>query len=159
MKRYERAERKIMHYELGNGRTLIVQPHGSPICGQCAMAMIAGVKVDEIVNKLYLESGTTFRERDALLSEYMDDVRTVHDVDNRKAIDLSGTGILALQFGRSSNGHALAFFDGVLHDPAGRVYSSLKELRDDYKTRGHKIRVHAVTYASKRTEEVQAAGN
>lgn len=161
MKLFERDDHKVLYYALDNGKQLIVQPHGSPICGQCAMAMIAGVTAREIVDQLFDEGGTTFKQRDAVLAKYMDDVRTVPEVDNRKAIDLSGTGILALQYGRSSSGHALAFDNGTIYDPAGRVYDNYKELKKHYKDRGRKIRVHAITYAKPRAykSELMAASD
>lgn len=155
MKRYERDDHKVLYHALDNGRTLIVQPHGSPICGQCSMAMIAGVKVQEIVDQLYCDDGTTYPQRDAVLSHYMDNVRTVGHIDNRKAIDLSGVGIVAMQYGRSNSGHAVAFENGEIYDPAGRHYESLAELKKDYKSRGRKIRVHAVTYAQPRKVEAE----
>lgn len=152
MRIYERDDSKVLYYALENGKTLIVQPHGSPICGQCSMAMVAGVTAREIVDQLYDERGTTAQERDALLAKYVAEVRTVFGIDNRKAIDLSGKGVLSVQFGRKRTGHALAFEDGEIYDPAGRHYRNVAEMKSHYKERGKKIRVNAITYATPHAE-------
>lgn len=146
----DEAVQAVKIRELDDGMTLVIQPPRSKICGQCAMAMITGVDVAEIVSQteLHPSGGTSISTRDKVLREHFEEVVTKWDVDNRKAIDLSGKGLLMLQYGRSMSGHALAFREGKIYDPAGRFYASLKELRECYKRRGYKIRVHAITWVN-----------
>lgn len=147
--------------KLPNGKTLVVQPVNSMICGQCAMAMVTGADVADMVRKtkLHPNGGTTSRARDVVLAEYAAKVYTTYAIDNRKRLDLSGKGILAIQFGRSNSGHALAFEDGEIYDPAGRYYENIAAMRRCYKERGRKIRVFAITYVTPHEQQELMAAN
>lgn len=145
---------------------LQVQPEGVGICGQVSMAMVVGVQASEIVRHLPTLNGTNIvQRRNVLLKYYASKVIEVRKVDNRKELDFSGRGIVAISTTRGKkHGHAMAFEDGKIYDPGGTIFEDYKAMKAHYNDAWGKgnIRIRHIAYVELREQEEElfmAAGD
>ncbi|MCA1800121.1 MAG: hypothetical protein LC650_02360 [Actinobacteria bacterium] len=134
---------------------LKVQPEGVGICGQCSMAMVLDVPVSDVVKLLPTINGTSAGQRNRVMAEYYSKpVIEVRKVDNRKYIDLSGVGVIAISTTKGPRrGHAMAFKDGAIYDPGGRVFEGYRAMLDYYKEAWGGARVRNVSYVEVAEED------
>lgn len=129
---------------------LLVQPEGIGICGQTSMAMVTGAPVSDMVRHLPTINGTgPVARRNVLLAYYAESVTEIAKVDNRKALDFSGRGIVSISTTRGKkHGHAMAFEDGRIFDPGGRIYADYHEMMADYNENWGKgnVRIRHIAY-------------
>lgn len=124
---------------------LQVQPKGSSYCGQYALSMALGEDVERIFVELGKpEDGTTCDQYEGVLERRKLNYRHIEFPDNRRRIDLSGKGVLSITNRARNTGHAMAFKDGVIYDPAGNVFKSITEMRKHAKPYYGTVKVFSV---------------
>ena len=113
---------------------LLTQPKGSSYCAQYAWSMALGVEVEEMFEELGKpESGTNVNQYKRMLSRRGKGFLINDWPDNRRSIDLRGKGILCVTNRARNWGHAVAFEDGKIYDPSGKVFDSAKDMKRAYK--------------------------
>lgn len=124
---------------------LIKQPVGSSLCGHCSMAMVLEDNVENIIASMGTneEGGTNvfmvYEELNKRGIGYVENELP----DNRRKMDLSGKGIAFITGSSRKWGHAVAFNNGVIYDPAGYLFEGAKELRAYYKKYVKGVKVYA----------------
>lgn len=128
---------------------LITQPKDSVICGHCSIAMVTERDVETVIKELGINpmngGGSTVEMHHAYLTKHGINFKSNVWMDNRKRIDLSGKGIMCITWGARNEGHAMAFEDGKIYDPAGNVFESLADMKRDYKQYVNRLKVYSVT--------------
>lgn len=109
---------------------LQVQPKGSSYCGQYALSMALGEDVERIFVELgKSEEGTTYAQYVKALNNRGIPHHNNEWPDNRRRIDISGRGVLSITNRARNTGHAMAFNDGKIYDPAGRIFDSIADMK------------------------------
>lgn len=124
---------------------LQVQPKGSSYCGQYALSMALGEDVRRLFAELGKpEDGTTCDQYEGVLERRKLNYRHIEFPDNRRRIDLSGKGVLSITNRARNTGHAMAFKDGIIYDPAGNVFNSIAEMKKHVKPYYSAVKVFSV---------------
>lgn len=128
---------------------LVKQPKDSVICGHCSVAMITEIDIQEVIDAVGIDEryggGSTVEMQQEYLLAKGYTFTEKSWMDNRKAIDLSGKGIVCITDRGHNWGHAMAFENGEIYDPMGKVFADVKEMKKFYKRFYSGVKVYNVT--------------
>lgn len=111
---------------------LIMQPKKSKLCGQCTIAMLSGITLDESI-KLFGHSRTSYFSDYTRVLKALDIPFTKNvKVDNRKKYELPKKCMVRLQFVGRKTGHLIAYEDGKFYDSSRGIFNSKEELMSSY---------------------------
>lgn len=111
---------------------LIKQPAKSKICGQCGIAMVADISIEESI-KLYGHShSTNMSEHIKILGKLGIKTNKIIKVDNRKKYHLPSLSLVRLQKVGRQMGHLVVHKDGKFYDPSRGVFESKEALLSSY---------------------------
>ncbi len=109
--------------------THIYQPEDSPLCGQCCVAMAAGVSLEKAISVIGSSTaGTSTAEvRDGLRALGIGCAERLRVVSRVRPI-LPRRAIIACHIPRNGNAHWMLTWDGEIYDPA-RMWPAMREWR------------------------------
>lgn len=95
---------------------LVEQPEGSRICGQCCVAMVAGIPIDEAINTVGKRGSTTWKDLRGALRTLRVEFGDLH----RGWPDKRNTSIIKIQFNPRQR-HFIVLHSGFIFDPCGWI--------------------------------------
>jgi len=111
---------------------LIMQPKGSKLCGQHAIAMATGITIEESIKLFGHKNSSYYRDYVRVLTELGYSFNGKKSVDNRKKYTLPKLALVRLQKVGRRTGHLITYCDGKFYDSCRGVFNSKEELMSSY---------------------------
>lgn len=116
---------------------LVTQPDGSFICGQCSVAMVTDMELEEVFEKAYggHRDWTHYIMTKQALERIGFESGNIVEVDNRRKWSLpeGKRGMIRVHVKSRNMGHMVAFNErGEVYDSHGEIFASISELTKAY---------------------------